>query len=178
MADLVSENTEDGSSRIVQTAHPSNFDMSLNELNGAVADPPSFENLSKVFTAKYVLNVTAPDGTKIPFTYKRVDSMTLLTMDNSPIQITDAIASRVTGADIQPEEVAKKMTADELLEAAKTSAQLKKGTIQAGVISPVITDEIYEQLDNHILEVLYQAISGGVTSDAELVSHFRSSAKE
>ena len=48
--------------------------------------------------------------------------------------------------------------------------------MQGGIISPIITDEFYEQLDPTIINALYQAVTGGITSDTELVDHFRRNA--
>ena len=175
MPDVVTEMQEDGNQAIISVSGPSNYDMELGSLNGAIPETPSLENLSKLFTPTLVLKVTAPDGTVIPFTYKRIDPMSLLSMDASPIQITDELMENLSVIDAQGEDVTKTMNASQWKQAIKTTAMFRKASIQMGVISPAITDEIYKQLDPQILEALHQAITGGVTSNAELVSHFRSS---
>ena len=177
MADIVTEMQEDGTQAIIDISGPSNYDMSISSLNGKMPDAPSLESLSKIYTAKFVLEVIAPDGTVIPFTYKRIDPATLLQMDASPIQITDELMNNLSAIDEQGIDGVKSMNADQWKQDVKTNAMFRKAAIQTGVISPTISDEIYEQLDNNVLEALYQAITGGVTSNADLVSHFRSAAE-
>ena len=96
MADVMTEMQPDGSQKIIEIKGPSNYDMKVSPLNGVIPETPSLESLSKVFTAKFVLEVNAPDGTIIPFTYKRIDPGTLLHMDASPIQITDELINNLS----------------------------------------------------------------------------------
>ena len=193
MADVVSEVREDGSSEVVETAQTSNYEMSLNRLDGQLPEAPPLDALSKIYKPRYVLEVTAPDGTVIPFVYKRIDPATLMLTQGSPVVITPEDRSKAT----ELEQKSKELYADirstddvnvrqEKLDELQTlmsdprtqelnimGEQIRKRVIQSGVISPEITDEIYENLDDSILDALHEAITGGVTNQNELVEHFR-----
>lgn len=193
---VVSEVTEDGGTEIKETSHPSNFDMSLGRLDGTLPDAPNTDALSKLFKPRYVLNVTTADGTVVPFVYKRVDPMTLMMTHDSPITVSPDAIRNAESAQTRLEEIADSVDENnpltpelqaemrELLTSADTQDTYKQGvfmkktTVQTGVISPQITDELYENLDDDIIDALFQAIRGGVTSDAELVEHFRGDAAQ
>ena len=185
-ADVITEVQDDGSTEVIETKHTSNYDMSLERVNGKLPESPSFENLSKLFKPRYVLEVTTEDGTRVPFTYKRVDPMTLLMTTGAPVIYTadtlnsiDTVQSKITelgigdGTSISGDKMLDLFQDNDVKNTLETANTLRRAVIQAGVISPEITDEIYEELDTDILNALYEAITGGVTSNAELVEHFR-----
>ena len=197
MTDVVSEVQEDGSTTISGTAHKSNYDMELNRLDGILPEIPPMDALSKLFKPRYVLKVTTPDGIEIPFVYKRIDPGTLMMMQGSPLAVDigqaqqrstelvnqmEALREKVNAEDVDPEaiseEIRKLRDSEETQELFNTARDLRKRTVQAGVIQPEITDELYANLDDDILQALYQAITGGVTNSNEMVEHFRELANE
>lgn len=192
MSDLVTQVNEDGTTDIVETKQVSNYEMELDRVNPAeVPSAPPTDSLSKLFKPKYVLYVTAEDGEKIPFVYKRVDPATLLVTNETPLTIDTNVADTAQQVENRlkdfretyknpkdaPQEVIDELNEflleENTVNAMKQGLQLRKNAVQAGVISPQITDEIYEELDDHILDALHEAITGGVTSQTELVEHFR-----
>ena len=193
MATLVSEVKEGGDVEIVETSGDSNYQMQLNRLDGKLPTPPSPDALTKIFKPRFVLEVTADDGTVIPFVYKRIDPATLIMTHGSPVSIdtdvaktADNMAERLKGLVGDRDDVDVKSLSDddatelrELLRDPKakqmvdTYQTLHKNVVQSGVISPEITDDLYEHLDDDVLDALYEAITGGVTSQNELVQHFR-----
>ena len=64
-----------------------NFQFQEERLNKALPESPDRKMLAKLFTPRFVLNVTAPDGTVIPFVYKRMDPGTLLITHGSAISL-------------------------------------------------------------------------------------------
>ena len=177
MPDLVSEVQEDGTQQITETSQQSNYQMEVKP-----ADPPDSvdgNQLSALFKKNHVLEVTTPYGGVIPFTYKKMDSATLmlthrvpLAIDPEKLQTAQEMLSGLQQED-GTEKMNKMVEDEEFLEMLEKLEKLKKLTLQSGVIDPVITDEIYEQLDDEVVEALYLAISGGVTSTTELVEAFR-----
>ena len=61
MVDVVSKVTADGGAEITDTKRPSNYESEIGAVNGKLPEAPSFENVSKLFAPRWVLNVTAPD---------------------------------------------------------------------------------------------------------------------
>ena len=180
---LVTEVQEDGSEVIVNTDRPTNYDMDIKRLDTEIPDTLPTGSLSKLFKPKYVLEVTAEDGTIIPFVYKKIDPMTLLATHGDALAVD---IEAVSTAQKEIEKVQAKANQSganptDLIESAsndtvhmiKTMLKVRKLTVQTGVISPEITDELYEELDFDIIDALEQAISGGVTNQNELVEHFR-----
>ena len=55
----------------------------------------------------------------------------------------------------------------------EANSLMKKCTVQFGVIEPTISDELYDELDQKWIDALYEAISGGITSNTDLVEFFR-----
>ena len=199
MTDVVSEVQEDGSTTISGTAHKSNYDMELNRLDGILPEIPPMDALSKLFKPRYVLKVTTPDGIEIPFVYKRIDPATMILTQGSPLGISlnevagesndiaeklqslreglDA-ASSDADADAKLDEMRDLMSDEKTQGILQTAQTLRQRVIQSGVLSPEITDDLYENLDDDILNALYEAITGGVTSSNELVEHFRKGSEE
>lgn len=183
-AALVSEVQPDGSTEIIETRGKSNYEGRIRELNGTAPNAPPVSDLSKLFTPKFVIEITAPDGTIIPFTYKKVSPMDLLMSHGSPIVVTDQVIRGITnireqqGEDGQIDdlEALKLLQDDSWKDSQAAFSALRKVSVQGGIISPIITDEFYEQLDPTIINALYQAVTGGITSDTELVDHFRRNA--
>ena len=192
MHGLTSEVLPDGQTEITETTDRSNYDMSINRVDGTVPDTPSMDAVAKLFKPRFVLNVTADDGTVIPFVYKRLDPGTMMITHGNPIAISGEQVKQVlptyervqelrdkgiaAGGDLPAEDIAemRELLADPTMrEITKIGVDMRKNTVQSGVIDPVITDEVYEQLDDNVLEALYQAIRGGVTSTNELLDHFR-----
>lgn len=197
MADVVSEVMEDGGTEVTETAHASNYEVSLGRLDGAVPEPPPLDAISKLFKPRYTLNITTDDGTVIQFVYKRSDPATLMITHGSPIAIgaedaEDAVEVSRKFADLQEREDAAggvlpddaQEELNELMSDPRTQElfalmdRRQKATVQTNVISPVITDEIYDALQPEILRALYEAITGGITSQNELVEYFRERAEE
>lgn len=79
-ATLTSEVQADGTAKVVGASQPTNAEFGFEEtqLGTALPEVPTTDALRKLFTPRFVLNVTAPDRTVIPFVYKRVDPGTLL----------------------------------------------------------------------------------------------------
>ena len=188
---LETEMNEDGEQQITQTTQASNYEMEIKRAVGELPDAPPLVDLSKLFKPKYILNVKTPDGSVIPFTYKRLDPGTLmathgepLTLDTAVRQSAQELISRLEELQSKPRKKDEPITPDEAAElqeitthpdylaTVKKGMQLRKVTVQTGVISPQITDELYEELDDEILDMLSEAISGGVTNQNELVQHF------
>ena len=141
--------------------------------------------------------MTTPDGIEVPFVYKRIDPGTLMMTQGSPLAIdigeaqrksdelvkqVDALRAKVDSEDADEAAIAAEIRqlrdSDETQSLFSTARDLRKRTVQAGVIQPEISDELYENLDDDILDALYEAITGGVTSSNELVEHFRQSADD
>ena len=190
MSDLVTEVNEDGEQTIIEAQGTTNYEMQIDRLDGEIPKV-SADALKSLFTPRHRLIVTAPDGTIVPFIYKRIDPATLVTTHGSPVVLDTRVAqtaqslvdrleelrqetkddpSRQEEADAEAKEI---MDNSDLKEALQIMQTRKKASVQAGTISPEITDEIYESLDVDIIDALYQAITGGVTSQNELVEYFR-----
>ena len=177
MPDLVSEVQEDGTQQITETEHPSNYKMEVKP-----ADPPDSidgNQLSALFKKNHVLEVSTPYGGVIPFTYKKMDSATLmlthrvpLAIDPEKLQTAQEMLSGLQQED-GTSKINKMIEDDDFLDLLEKMALLRKLTVTSGCLDPVIDDEIYEQLDDEIVDALYFAISGGVTSTAQLVNAFR-----
>ena len=60
-AAVVSEVQPDGSTEIIETRGKSNYEGRIRELNGTAPNAPPVSDLSKLFTAKFVIEITAPD---------------------------------------------------------------------------------------------------------------------
>ena len=191
MADLVSEVMEDGGTEVTETAHKSNYEVSLGRLDGAVPEPPPLDAVAKLFKPRYVLEVKLEDGTVVPFVYKRTDPATMMMTQGGPLsvgaseredirkinnQLSD-LRARTTDGESVPADVQNDL--NDLLSEPRTQELfamqdgIQKAVIQANVISPVITDEIYDNLEPDILRALHEAITGGITSQNELVDYFR-----
>ena len=188
MADVVSELNEDGGSTIVEASQSSNYEMSINQLDGKLPEAPPLDALSKIFKPRYVLEITAPDGTVIPFVYKRIDPAMLLLTQGSPLAVDISDTNRfreendrIASIEDEQERVSKMQ---EFLKDPKTQAVMQAGeetrkrNIQAGVISPEITDELYANLDDDVIDALNEAVTGGVTNSNELVEHFREKSED
>ena len=188
---LETEMQEDGEQQITQTTQESNYEVELKRADGELPEAPPLADLSKLFKPKYVLNVKTPDGSVIPFTYKRLDPITLMATYGSPLTVDTAVKEsaqelldrlqklqkkpRKKGEGMSEEDVAEYQeitTHPDYLATVEKGMQLRKVTVQTGVISPQITDELYEQLDDNVLDLLTEAISGGVTNQTELVQQF------
>lgn len=192
MADVVSEVQEDGSTEVKETARASNYEMELTRLDGALPEAPSTDALSKLFKPRFLLEITASDGTVIPFVYKRVDPMSLMLSQGSPMAVnpeliqtaqetqkrlqqlgvTSSTPPSSLSEDVQ-EDIARVLAEPKAQEFFEMRLRMRQTVIETGVISPQITPEIYEQLDDDIIEALYEAITGGVSTSNELVEHFR-----
>ena len=183
---LVTEIAEDGTEQIVESDRPVNqmYDMNIERANeNDLPEAPPITDLSKLFKPKYILNITVPDGSIIPFTYKKQDPGSLLLSHGSPLAIDTEIVKSAQEIQSKIDEVQEGENAEELLQELMTDPKfiemhnagmrMRKTTIQTCVISPIIDDALYNELDDAILEALYQAITGGVTNQAELVEHFR-----
>ncbi len=176
MAGLTSEVQADGTTQITQTDRPSNYDLQIEKLDGSLPDAPSEEALKKLFSPKYVLTVTI-DGTEIPFIYKRMDPATLIITHDQPVSIDPGVNKQLANNE-EPVNL-NQITVHELLhdpskrQALKDSMHLVKITVQGAVVSPKITDEIYENLDNQLIDALYAAITGEVKDQQDLVHFFR-----
>ena len=185
---LVTEVQEDGSEVIVNTDRPTNYDMDIKRLDTEIPDTLPTGSLSKLFKPKYVLEVTAEDGTIIPFVYKKIDPATLLATHGEALAVDIEAATTAQkeierlraesnqNPDINITDVSQSLNND-TMSMIKTMIKVRKLTVQTGVISPEITDEIYEELDFDIIDALEQAISGGVTNQNELVKHFHKRAE-
>ena len=190
---VTSQVMEDGSTEVLETGLPSDYDFNFDRVDGKLPEPPPLDSISKLYKPRYILEVRSADGTVIPFIYKRIDPATLMLTHGRPMienldlmTKADSIGDRLMALKGKSEE---ELATDEVRELIKeaqetlqdqrikdmerSSEDLHKHVIQANVLSPEITDEIYENLEDSILEVLYQAITGGVTSHTELVDHFR-----
>ena len=187
--DVVSEVREDGYNEITETAHVSNYEMQVRRLDTKLPESIPTESLSDLFNPKRVLDVTLEDGTVISFVYKKVDPATLMITHESPLAIDpeqakvayekfeelekrDQDGDSTAAADLN-ELVSDKETMDTL----KKMMQIRKLTVQSGVISPEITDDLYEDLPDEIINTLQVAITGGITNQNELVEHFRRQVK-
>lgn len=187
---LVTEVNEHGEQTIVEASGTTNYEMQIDRLDGEIPKVSS-DALKSLFTPRHKLTVTAPDGTIVTFVYKRIDPATLVVTHGTPVvmdtrvaqtaqslvdrleelkQETEADPSRQEEADAEAKEI---MNNEDLKEALQVLQQRKKASVQAGTISPEITDEIYEALDIDVIDALHQAITGGITSQNELVEYFR-----
>ena len=187
MADVTTEVQPDGTTEVVDASGPTNYEFSQQQVGADLPEVPSSADLAKLFTPRLVLNVTAPDGTVIPFVFKRMDPGTLLLTHGSPVSIPVDVRERaralqvdldaIRGADGTLDDASAGKAIDllqskdsrQVLDLAQT---IRKNTVMAAVISPVMTEELYDNLDDEVLEALYDAITGGVTSDTELVETF------
>lgn len=172
-AQIISEVQPDGTTKVVKTKYESAYSPKISTITGEMPDIPQDADLSKFFTPKRVIELTAPDGTKQKFIYKRLSpaellrdygTVALITQEMIDISkgVTDAITSET------PEEYLRNIQAD---------TKIRKATIQNGILKPTITDEAYEQIDSEHLDILFEVISGGITSQTELVQHFRNRAE-
>ena len=185
---LVSEVQEDGSTEVTETSMPSNYDVSVRRLDGTMPEAPSMELLSQLFEPRYELTVHI-NGHEVPFVYKKVDPGTMLLTHGTPLTVdTDAgsISERLSelapkeGEEQDPESIAEMqelLQKEETVKMLEMMENIKKKTIQAAVIQPVITDDLYGRIDPKILTDLYDAITGGVVADNEAVQHFRGSSE-
>ena len=163
------------------------YEFSQQRVGADLPAVPSSADLAKLFTPRLVLNVTAPDGTVIPFVYKRMDPGTLLLTHGAPVTIpvdvreraqalqVDLDAIRGTDGQVDADSAEKALDilqSKESREVLSLAQQLRKSTLMAAVLSPEMTEELYTHLDDTVLEALYDAITGGVTSDTELVETF------
>lgn len=195
MGNLTSEVQADGTTTITDASQPTTeFQFKQEQVGAQLPEVPTSEVLSKLFTPRYVLNVTAPDGTVIPFLYKRLDPGTLLLTHGAPVAVsvdvrdqaaklktemeTLGISDDDTELDAEQREKAlellQKEGTREMLEQAE---KMRKHTLKTAVLAPVINDELYENLADEVKEALYDAITGGVTSDTELVETFPNGAE-
>ena len=186
---LTSEVQADGTAKVVGAAQPTNaeFGFEETELGMALPEVPTTDALRKLFTPRYVLNVTAPDGTVIPFVYKRVDPGTLLITQGIgvavPIDTPEQAAKLrvdmntvLNNAELSEDErkqgMFDLMNKKESQDVMTLMQALRRATLKAAVLSPQITDELYDMLDDSVTEKLYDCITGGVTSQTELVETF------
>lgn len=188
MQGLVTEVQEDGSQEITEVSQASNFEIQTEKVQGNIATDIPTDSLSKLFKRKLVLYVTTEDGEKIPFVYKRIDPGMLLLAQGSPlaldtniVETAQSVADSLREAQQDSDEQGNPPTdkVSEIMQNSKTqdlfrmAQQLRKNVIQTGTISPEITDELYDKLDDEILNALHDAITGGVTSNNDLVQYFR-----
>ena len=196
MASVVTEVKPDGSKEIIKTSKPSNYELKVNQYDGELPQAPPTEDLELLFEPRYELEVKAPNGKIIPFYCKRIDPATMMITYGSPIAISTALdAEQIQNRMVALSENTNPRNEDgspnqEYLEelqdilketdaqaAMQQAEQLQINVIQAGVISPKLTKEQAERLSPKIKEALYQIITGGVTSQNELVEHFRDDAE-
>ena len=179
MSDLVSEVQEDGTQQITETSQESNYQMKVRPEDLKPPDEVHGIQLSALFKKNHILEITIPSGITIPFTYKKIDSATLMLTHRIPLAIDPeklkTAQEMLSGLQQEDgiEKINKMVNDEEFLDMLEKMATLRKLTVQSGVIDPVITDEIYDQLDDEVLDALYLSISGGVTSSTELVEAFR-----
>ena len=171
MSDLTTELGPDGEEIIVSIDPSKTYEATIKPLNGAMPEAPSPENLSKLFEPQFVLEVTAPDGTIIPFTFKRIDPVNILSDYGSSMFITEEKLNQIQ--QVTQLEDRSNVSVEEWKAHLEVNALLKKNAIIFGVIKPVITEETYDLLVPKVRDDLYSAITGGITSGTELVEHFR-----
>ena len=199
MPKVTSAVNEDGSTDVIATDQPSNFEFEHAVVQGDLPDVPTTESLSKLFIRRNVLNVKAPDGTVIPFIYKKGDPMSALIALGSPLAVDTNVKAKlntlIVDTDALAAEVRKAKTDDDLDDETKSKVRdlinnddaqfmmeqfqnVRRIMLKSNVISPTITDEIYDNLDEEVITALYDAITGGVTSDNELVNTFPEDAED
>ena len=197
MENVVSVSTNDGQSEILKAEEEPRYKINTGELNSKLPKPPNDVDLSKLFAPKYVANVKAPDGTIIPFTYKKLDSGSMLATIGMPLGVnihplvaTERLQKKAEalGIDLdKPLEIEVDdpkfnekldlMSGEEIVEIQRFNEHVRRETLKLSIISPQITDDIYDDLDEEVKEGLYQLVSGGVTNDKELVEFFRDKTK-
>ena len=188
---VTTEVQEDGTTKVTQVNPPAGSSYQFNNrvVRTKLPDVPTSENLAKLFTPRYVLEVTADDGTVIPFVYRHLDPSSLLLTTGKPVSVNVDIKEKAQELSDQLQEISEKEESSPLealsllhqegsQDLLQQALDLRKNTLKTGVISPPMTDELYENLDDEVLEALYEAITGGVTSDTELVETFSDGTEE
>ena len=181
---VVSEVQPDGTTKIVRKEL---FESKVKKAeNGKVPDKVSLGDLSKLFKPKRVIEIVTEDGSIISFGFKLVDPMTLLLTTGSPISWTEtreglnSIGDALGGQNldgISEKELEQRLkdiyNKEEFKEIIHNFEAVQKLVIQSGITTTEITDEIYEMLEDRVINHLYSAITGGVTADNQAVETFR-----
>lgn len=190
---LVSEVNEEGNTEIIQTSQESNYEVNVTQIDATAPLPPPTSNLKAFFAPRYKCTITNSDGISQEFFYKKLDPGSQLMSYGQPLgvdtniedlasqtkEIQDRFAKirddkdeegNVTpNALVQMHALMREPGARAMFEIYE---QKKKNVVMIAVISPEITEEIYDLLEYEVADKLYQAITGGVTTDIAVVEHF------
>ena len=196
---VTSKVTKDGESEITQVQPMPQYNIKSGAIGADpinnVPEPPNINDLSKLFTPKFVAYVQAPDGTEIPFTYKKIDPGTLLQTVGIPNAVAlhpgiaknrlsekaaelgidlDAVEEEeLSDDDPRAEAVMLLMAGEEMQSLAKFNEHCRREALKLCIVSPKMDDELYDNLAEEVKEGLYQVITGGVVNDNELIENFR-----
>ena len=195
---VTSEVNQDGESQIISVKDNPEYNIESEAVTRELPKVPDVQDLSKLFTPKFVAYVTAPDGTQIPFTYKKIDPGSLMQTVGIPnaISMHPVIANNriqkqaeelgvgltedgeldlenIDEDDPRSEAIKVMMTGDEMQSMLKFSEHCQREVLKMCVITPKIDDTLYDELADEVKTGLYEVITGGVVGDNELAKGFR-----
>ena len=130
------------------------------------------------FVMKFNIN-----GTVVPFYYNLLDPGTMLITHGTPTAASAAISFRekIEKLGIDPDSPITEDNVESIRELLQDSnvhdiieqaEDLKVNVLIKAVISPKLTREIIESLDPEYTDVLYDSITGGITTDNDSVNNF------
>ena len=184
---VVSQVNEDGTTEVIETARPSNYETETKERIGEIPPISELGDLSTLFEPHHDFIVNG----KVYFVYKKADPSTLMFTLGAPIAIDIDDFNALTekedfvreiqrkhdkGEKIETEEIVKYnniLASDEMKALTKRDLQIRKNVVIACVVAPKLSEEDYDKLSHQIKNELYEAIAGGVTTDNTAVQQFR-----
>ena len=187
---VISEVQEDGTQKVTSAPGSRKMEVTYGRLDSDMPLMPTDTAMQKLFKPKNVIQITTDDGTVIPIVYKRIDPGSLLLSHGSPLNIpsdafqtarrlqkqTDEIVKNTAeGSDEREQQQADLMASDDGLKMLEITDKMRRNAILLGVIQPQMTNEMLDDLEEDILNLLYECITEGVTTNINLVGHFPSS---
>ena len=185
---VISEVQEDGTQKVTHApGSRQKMEVTYGRLDSDMPLMPTDTAMQKLFKPKNVLQITTEDGTQIPIVYKRIDPGSLLLSHGSPLvlpadaiqatrrfekQREDILKTTKEGSREREEKLADLMTTDDGATAIHVSDKMRKNAILLGVIQPPMTEKMIEDLEEDIVNLLYDCITEGVTTNIDLVGHF------
>ena len=187
---VVSEVQEDGTQKVTHAPGSNKMEVTYGRLDSDMPLMPTDTAMQKLFKPKNVLQITTEDGTQIPIVYKRIDPGSLMLSHGSPLAIpSDALQvarrmqqgfqsiekSTQEGTPEREKATADLMAGDDGGRMLEINDKMRRNAILLGVIQPPMTNEMIDDLEEDIVQLLYDCITEGVTTNIELVGHFPSS---
>ena len=158
------------------------FKASINEVMPGESIEDNID-LSALMKPRYKLEFDV-GGVVVPFYFNKLDPGTMLMTHGTPLAVSSAnrLQEKFKEAGLNPEDpeinesnvaVALELLNDDAAQSVMVdAADLKNRTLIKAVLSPKLTKELIEQLDEEIVDVLYETITGGITTDNKSVSDF------